>query len=160
MVNGGLILLSLHNLLRWAVVILGVLAVGRALSGWLGNRAFTTGDARLGMLFTVFFDVQVLLGVLLYLVRGWGGVALSDIGAAMRDAALRFFAVEHIGLMLVALVFTHIGRSLSKKAPEGIQKHRRAAIWFGAALLLTLAAIPWPFLSNGRPWLRLLGLQF
>jgi len=160
MVNSALILLSLHNLLRWAVVIVGVLAFGRALSGWLGRRTFTAVDDRLGLLFTTFFDVQVLLGIILYLVRGWGSVVLSDMGAAMREAALRFFAVEHIGLMLVALVLAHVGRSLSKKAPEAMQKHRRVAIWFGAALLLTLAAIPWPFLSNGRPWLRLLGLQF
>ncbi|MGB9799283.1 MAG: hypothetical protein ACPLUL_04200 [Thermanaerothrix sp.] len=156
----NLILLSLHNLTRWAVLILGGVAFVRSMGGWIGHRPFTPGDGRAGMLFTLAFDLQILLGLILYLTRGWGSVLIGDLGAAMREAALRFFAVEHIFLMLIALGIAHMARTLSKKAPTDAQKHRRAALGFGLALLLTLAAIPWPFLAqNARPWLRLFGFQ-
>jgi hypothetical protein len=55
--------------------------------------------------------------------------------------------------MLVAIIVAHIGRVLVRRAPAAPQKHRRAAIWFGLSLLIILIAIPWPFLSYGRPLL-------
>ncbi len=156
----NLILLTLHNLTRWAVLILGIWAIGRAVKGWLGKQTFTSADNRSGLLFTTAFDLQVLFGLILYLTRGWGGVLFQGFGATMREAALRFFALEHIFIMLIALGIAHMACTLSKKAPTDVQKHRRAALGFGLALLLTLAAIPWPFLAqNARPWLRLFGLQ-
>jgi len=160
MASFNLVLLTLHNLTRWAVLLLGGVALIRAARGWVKQTDFTPADARIGALFTIAFDVQILLGLILYLTRGWGGVLFGDFGAAMREPALRFFALEHIFLMLVALGIAHMGRTLSRKAPTSLQKHRRAALGFGLALLLTLAAIPWPFFAQGRPWLRLFGLQF
>ncbi|WP_299025408.1 hypothetical protein [uncultured Thermanaerothrix sp.] len=156
----NLVLLTLHNLTRWAVIILGSVAFVRAARGWIGRTDFTPADTRAGALFTIAFDSQILLGLILYITRGWGGVLIGDFGAAMREAALRFFAVEHILIMLIALGIAHMGRALSQKAPTALQKHRRAALGFGLALLLSLAAIPWPFLAQGRPWLRLFGIQF
>jgi hypothetical protein len=61
----------------------------------------------------------------------------------MKNSALRFYAVEHILLMIIALVLVHIGRSKSKKAVAPWKKHRVAAIYYGIALVLILAAIPW-----------------
>ena len=38
----------LHNLVRWAVLILGVIAAVRALAGWVGRRGWLPVDDRLG----------------------------------------------------------------------------------------------------------------
>jgi hypothetical protein len=156
----NLILQTLHNLLRWAVLILGLIAIIRAFSGWMRKKAFTSADDRVGMLYNMLFDIQLLLGFLLYFYKGWLGVLSGDFGAAMREVGLRFFTIEHFLLMLAAAVIAHIGRSSAKKASSDTGKHRRLAIWFGVSFLLLLAAIPWPFLSYGRPLLRLFGLQF
>jgi hypothetical protein len=45
--------------------------------------------------------------------------------------------------MIIALVLIHIGRAKSKKSVAPWKKHRSAAIFYGIALLLILAAIPW-----------------
>lgn len=156
----NLILQTLHNLIRWAVLILAVIAITRAFGGWLGKKPFTSKDERPGLLYSMVFDVQLLLGLLLYLSKGWINVLFGDFGAAFREAGLRFFAVEHFMLMLLAAVVVHIGRSSAKKAASDIGKYRRLAIWFVISLLLLLAAIPWPFFSYGRPLLRLFGLEF
>jgi hypothetical protein len=145
--------LTLHNLTRWLVVIFAVLALVRMYSGMIGRKAWTAADNRAGMLFTMFLDIQVLLGLILYF---FSPTTLSFLGgqAGMANALVRFFAVEHTLLMLVAVVIAHVGRSLSKKASSDAGKFRRGALWFTIAVLLILFAIPWPFMPVARPWLR------
>lgn len=155
------ILLSLHNILRWFVIIFATWAVVRAFQGWFGNKTWTPSDNRAGMLYTIFLDTQVLVGLILYFfVSPITTAALRNFAGTMSNPVMRYFTIEHIGLMLVAVVVAHIGRSLSTKAENVIQKHKLAAIWYSISILLILAAIPWPFLQNGRPLLRLFGITF
>ena len=58
--------LSLHNILRWVVVVLALAAVVNAFWGWLGQRTWTERDRKLGTYFSIALDIQFLLGVLLY----------------------------------------------------------------------------------------------
>lgn len=109
----------LHNLVRWAVLILGVIAAVRALAGWFGRRGWLPVDDRLGLFFTMSLDIQVLLGLLLYFVPSLITTAnFSRLGDAMGNPSVRFFLVEHALLMLVAVVLAHIGRSRAKKGAE------------------------------------------
>lgn len=150
--------LVLHSLLRWVVVVAAIAAVVFAVRGWLGRRGWTTLDDRLGMIFTISMDLQLLLGLLLYVALSpVTRLAFQDFGAAMSNGAVRFFAVEHIAVMIVAVVLSHIGRARSRQAADAVARHRAAAIWFGLALVAMIAAIPWPFYSFGRPLLRLTG---
>lgn len=145
------IVLIIHNWLRWIVLLTGLLAAGRAIYGWVTNGRWTTADSQLGLYFTMSMDIQVLLGLILYVfLSPLVQTALSDFGAAMSNDELRFYAVEHILLMIIALGLAHAGRSLSKKAEGAGAKHKRAAIFFTLAMIAILAIIPW-----GRPLLRL-----
>ncbi len=149
------LLLTLHSLFRWVVVVAALFAVGRAWLGWLGRRAWARLDERLGLAFTVSMDVQLLLGALLYFVSPLVQGAFQDLGAAMGNQGLRFFTLEHFLLMLIAVALAHVGRAMSRRVEGDQDKHRRAAIFFGLAVILVLIAIPWPFLPYGRPLLRL-----
>lgn len=149
------LVITLHSLVRWAIVIVGVVAVVRAWIGSRGNKPWTQMDDRLGLIFTSVMDLNLLLGLLLYFaLSDITKAAFRDFGAAMSDPGLRFFAVEHILIMIIAVVVAHIGRSRSKKAASDAGKHKQAAIFFTASLVLVLLAIPWPFLSTGagRGW--------
>jgi hypothetical protein len=147
-----LITLSLHNILRWAVLLVGIVAAVRAWVGWLGKKEWSELDRKLGSFFGIAFDIQLLLGLLLYFVVSplMTDTILPNFAAAMRDSNLRFFAIEHLVMMIVALVFAHLGSVLAKRAKDASGKYRQAAIWFTLTLLLVLAAIPWT-----RPLLRL-----
>jgi hypothetical protein len=146
--------LALHSLLRWLVLILGVLAVVRALSGWSSGRRWTPLDARIGRLFGISLDVQVLLGLVLYaLLSPITRAAFSDMAAAMRNPTLRFFVVEHLLAMIVGVALVHIGQARARKAATDPARHRAAAIFFTLGLLAILIGIPWPFLKVGRPLL-------
>jgi hypothetical protein len=145
--------LVLHSVLRWLVLLAGVLAVSRALAGLLGRRPWTPTDDRSGRLFVISIDVQTLIGLVLYgvlspITQG----AFEDMAVAMRDATLRFWAVEHIVMMLAALVLAHVGRARSSggAAPD-LVRHRRAAIFFTIALVVIFVAMPWPWAREARP---------
>ena len=143
-----------HSWVRWAVVIAGVLALLRALTGASSRRPWTAADDRAGLWFTIALDVQILIGLYLYFVLSpFTTEALKNFGAAMRTPALRFWAVEHAFGMLLGVVLAHVGRVRLRKA-EPSRRHVIAAIFFGIALVAILASIPWPGTPNGRPWVR------
>jgi len=146
--------LTLHSLVRWLVLIFAVVAVGNALAGWFGKREWTAASDRFGRLFTISIDLQLLLGLILFFLSPTVQAALGDMGAAMRDAGLRFWSVEHATMMLVAVILAHVGRVAVRKAEGSAAKFKRASIFYGLALLVILLAIPWPFREAvGRPWL-------
>lgn len=147
--------LFLHSWLRWAVLVAGLLAFFKAAGGWSGVKAWTRADDRAASWFTISLDVQMLLGLLLYFALSpFTTLALRDFGAAMSNAGLRYWAVEHVFGMLVGLVLAHIGRARVRKA-AGHRKHRTAAIFFGLALLAILVSIPWPGTPAGRELFRM-----
>jgi ABC-type transport system involved in cytochrome bd biosynthesis fused ATPase/permease subunit len=142
-------LLSIHNIFRWFVVLALLWGLIRGYRGWLGKRAWTNLDRRAGMLLTIAYDVQFLLGLILAIISPIVAAAFSNLGAAMQVAELRFFAAEHMPLTLVALIVGHITSALSRKAPDDAIKHRRAVLGYTLVAVITIVAIPW-----FRPLLR------
>lgn len=136
--------LAFHNILRWVVLIGGLLAIGKAILGWRGKKEWSPMDSQVGLVFTISMDIQLLLGLLLYFVLSpITSHAFSNFSTVMADATQRFFVVEHIFLMVVAVVLAHVGRARSKKASTHTGKHKVAAIFFTLAILAVLAGIPW-----------------
>lgn len=150
-------LIVIHSYFRWVVLLLMVGVVVRAASGWVSARQWQALDGRLGLGMMISVDLQLVVGLLLYGV--WSPVArlaLSDVGAAMKVAELRFWAVEHTSLMLLGVALVHVGRIAARRAANHRVRHRRLCLWISAALIALLAGIPWPFLVGiARPWVRL-----
>lgn len=137
-------ILAVHNILRWVVLILLVLALVRAYWGWFGKREWTSTDRKVGIFYSVSLDVQLLLGLILYFVLSpIAKVVFSDIGTAMANSELRFFVLEHILMMILAVIFAHVGVATAKRAEEPLIRHRRTAIWFSLSLITILLGIPW-----------------
>jgi hypothetical protein len=70
-------------------------------------------------------------------------IGLGDLGAAMAVKELRFFSVEHITGMIIAITLAQIGVGRVRHAPTDAAKLRRAAFWQTLAVLAILASIPW-----------------
>ena len=147
--------LLLHSWLRWAILLAGLLALLRGLSAWGGGRPWTRADDRAGAMFVGLLDLQMLLGLVLYfLLSPVTTAALRDFGAAMGNAPMRFWAVEHLTGMIVGIALAHVGRARIKKATDAQRRHRTAAIFFGLALVAILVSIPWPGTPKVRPLFR------
>ncbi len=149
------LVLSLHSWFRWIALIAGVAATVTTLA----DRSKTVGPGRSdmwGLILMMMLDIQLLLGLLLYLVVSPNMQAIREnFGAAMRDASLRFLAVEHVAMMLAAVTIVHVGRVLARRAPTADAKRMRMLLCFGFATVLMVFAIPWPGMASGRPLFRL-----
>jgi hypothetical protein len=139
--------LHLHDTLRWVLLLSLVTTLVKYLMGWLGNQPWKKTDNLMGVVFTSLMDLQLLVGLVLYFfLSPITQVALDDFGAAMKNPDLRFYAVEHSVMMIVAVALVHIGRAKSKKATSDVAKFRLATIFYSLALVVILAAIPWSWI--------------
>lgn len=137
-------LLHTHNLFRWLVLAAFVAALIFAFAGLTAKKEWKKRDKTAGLILTILMDIQFLTGIILYIfVSPVTKAAFANFGEAMKNANMRFYAVEHLLVMLIALVFVHIGKTRTKKLRESVKKHRNAAIWYGLAFLLVLSRIPW-----------------
>ena len=138
------VVLGMHNLLRWAIIGAGLWAVVLVWRGWLGRSPWTGREALAARLFTGLLDLQLAVGVLLYAVFSpLTRQAFRNMGAAMRDAPVRYFLVEHVVMMLAAIVAAHVGMVLVRRATSDAQRYQRAAIWLGIALAAVIGFVPW-----------------
>ena len=136
--------LAVHNILRWIVLILMILALVRAFWGWFGKRDWTSTDMKVGRFYSISLDIQFLLGLILYFfLSPITKSALSNFRTAMSIPDLRFFALEHILYMILALILAHVGVATANRASESVVKHRRQAIWFSLSLIAILLGMPW-----------------
>ena len=148
-------ILVLHNILRWAILLFGVWTLLNALSGVMSKRPYSLNDNRSNLFFMISCDIQLLLGLVLFFSNSWFDTLKSGMGQAMKVPMLRFFTIEHSLMMIIAWILVHVGRTSVKRASTDAVKHRKMLLFFGLALLLILAAIPWPFRTEiARPLFR------
>lgn len=147
-------LVHLHSVVRWVVLLLLLIAIFSSLTA--GNRFFTRGDARTGSMLTGFADLMLLIGLILWVFgpRGYKLIQSMGMSAAMKDSYARFFGIEHITGMVIAIILLHIGKAQGKKAISDKSKHRRTVVFYLLALLIILLSIPWPFrqIGAGSHW--------
>ncbi|RZK81899.1 MAG: cytochrome B [Pedobacter sp.] len=129
------ILKSAHSGWRYIVIVLLLVAFISALSGWLGKKPYTEGNRKLNVFALISAHIQLLFGLLLYFINDWYKV---DSSASFG----RYWKMEHIGMMVLAIVLITYGNARSKKTEDpGPVRHRNITLYFGLALLLITAAI-------------------
>ena len=143
-----IILKHAHSGLRWLILIMLVWAVFSAILKFIKKSEFTPGDKRTNIIVLSLAHTQLILGLILYFISP-KVVFGTD---TMSNSILRFFTVEHISLMIIALVLITIGYSKSKKAKTDAKKFRHIFLFYGIALLLILVAIPWPWMRLASGW--------
>jgi hypothetical protein len=153
-------LLFIHSWLRWLVILSGLAALGGAISGVSTRRAWLPVDNLRLKIFSMSLDVQMLIGLILYVfLSPVTASGFADMRLTMRDPILRFFVVEHIVGMIIAVALTHVGRARVRKASEAFARHRTVLIFIGLAMVALLLSIPWPGMPGGRELFRALGTQ-
>ena len=148
--------LLIHSWLRWVVLAAALLTLVRAATGRAQRKPWTRADDTAMQAFTGAIDLQMLLGLLLYVALSPATqAAFEDFGGAMGNAPIRFWAVEHLAGMIVATALAHVGRARVRKTADPRQKHQRALLFSALALVAMLVSIPWPGMANGRPLFRI-----
>lgn len=143
-------LLAAHSWLRYAVLLMVLLVLLRSAAGLLRGGAWGGADEGLGRWLIRVWDLQFLLGLVLYFLSPITQFALANFGEALADRQLRMIAVEHPLLMLLATAALHVGWVRARNSAGDRGRLLRWLLFVAAAALLTAIAIPW----EGRPLLR------
>jgi hypothetical protein len=150
------VLLDLHSWLRWVILILAVIVIYRSGTGMAGRKPFTATDKKVGLFLMIAAHTTLLIGLYLWLTGPYGLANIRNLGFGelMKERVYRYYAVEHIAGMLIAIVLITIGRGAAKKDIPDVTKHKRVFWFVLVALVIILATVPWPFREGiGRPWI-------
>lgn len=132
---------STHSHTRWLVLAAAVFAIVLPMLNQTANK-----KAKLpALILMIICDIQLLFGLMLYFGESpFGLKAFSEgMGHVMKTGELRKIAVEHLILMLAAISMVHIGYSKIKIANDANTIKKKSLVFFGIALVLILAGIPW-----------------
>lgn len=153
------ILKAIHNIMRWVVLLTGLLALITGLRGIGGGRNFTNGDKRTALYFMIAADIQLLLGLGLYFMTDKLNYWSLGMKELMGNKTYRFWAVEHPIGMIVAIIFAHVAYAATKGNRAHRAKFRRLFIFTLVSLVLIAATIPWPNRAEGtgRPLMPAMG---
>lgn len=148
-------ILHLHNIMRWVILILLLVAIFRAVSGVTSKRLYTGGDRKTALFLMIATHINLLIGLYLWFTSEWGfnNIKENGMGQVMKNGVARFWAIEHITLMIIGVILITIGNSVSKKNISPERKHQKSLWLFVLALVIIAAAVPWPFREVGRPLL-------
>jgi hypothetical protein len=133
---------NIHSYNRYLILVALVFVLYRSWTGWKGNKSFEKSDNTASVALLGLAHLQLLLGLIQYF--GTSTIvqsAMADMGAAMKTPWLRYFAVEHLMMMILGIACIQVGRTLSKKATDDNSKHRKLAIWTSAATLLIVGGL-------------------
>jgi hypothetical protein len=145
----------LHSLLRWVILLFSLIVLFRSFSGMRSGKPFSAGDKRAGLILMISAHIQLLIGLYQWLVGPWGLKNIENIGfgAMMKDKVARFYGIEHLVGMLIAIVLITLARRAAKKNIPDRAKHSQVFWLVLIALILILASVPWPFrVGIARPW--------
>lgn len=131
--------------MRWVVLLSAIVSLYAVFAGMFRRQAWGTLQRVAGLVFSSAVGVQIVLGLILYGISPITLGAMRDMGTAMKDSMLRFYAVEHIFIMILAFVAAQLGYSLSKRSDNDARKYRIAAIGYTLAVVLIILGIPWKY---------------
>jgi hypothetical protein len=136
-------LLVVHSILRWFVLGAILLVIFLAWEGKVFKKPYTRAHRISAAVASGLSHLQLLLGFGLYMISP-SVKAYWDTKSSQWSEQL-FFALVHFGMMTLAIIIITIGAALSKRELDEQKRFRILFNSFVLALLIIVAAIPWPF---------------
>ncbi len=139
------ILKHTHSGLRWVALILIIFAIYNSITA----KEFTKREKLINLFSMVSLHTQLLLGLVLYFISP----RVNFVSGWMKDASFRFYGMEHLAGMLIAISLITVGYVKSKKGTTPAAIYKPIKLFYIIGLILILASIPWPFRANlGGGW--------
>lgn len=142
------VLTHLHSGVRWLLLLFLILAILNTVYKNKKKWILNCEDCAFSILTMIFAHLQLVAGLVLYFISP----KVIFNAASMKDSLLRFFLLEHIAIMIIAIILITFGYIKSKKSSDERRKSKAILIYYGIALILILIAIPWPFRNLGAGW--------
>lgn len=138
------ILILLHSWVRWAFLLMAIIAIYRAITGLMKKSPYTVADNKTSTIFLSIAHTQLLIGIILWFISENIQQALSGgMASIMADSTKRLMVVEHPITMILGIALIQIGKIKVRKAYADQSRHMRSLIYYGFGLILVLSRIPW-----------------
>lgn len=147
-------LLILHSYFRWLVLFALLFQIAWIFINHRNNKTFSLKDYQILLRLTSIYNIQFLIGWILYLNSPIVTAFWNDISIGVKTRQLRFFGLEHMTMMTLAVFMINIVNNLVKKkiGSNGFTYLWKRYIWIS---LIILSSIPWSFSPfTNRPNLR------
>lgn len=129
-------LFAAHNIVRYLLLVALVLSFVNAFVKDFGKKPLVAADNIINRIALSLMHVQFLVGIVLYTQSP----KVSFEAGFMKNPVYRYYTMEHITMMLVAVILVTIGIARVKRLPE-IKKHRSVWSFELIALVLISAAL-------------------
>ena len=140
------ILTHAHSGLRWVAIILLLLAIINAFT----SKTFEKKHKMINLFTMITLHTQLIIGLVQYFITS-GKVKFFD--GWMKEAAFRFYGMEHLMGMLIAIVLITVGYSKSKRGTTDSEKFKPIKLFYLIGFILIIESIPWPFRTAlGGSW--------
>jgi len=149
-------LLHLHSMLRYAILIILLIAIIQYIRSRASKKSFSSGDKTLSLLTMLMMDIQFLVGGILYFIGPNAPIKYfesASLGDIRDDKVASFFTLEHPVLIIIALALVHIGHGVVKKDLSSDRKYKKLITMYTLAFIVIMIAVPWPFRELGRGWM-------
>ncbi len=144
------ILKELHAYNRYFILLALIFVLIVSYTGWLNKRRYEKSDNTGAAALLGLCHLQLLVGLLLFWLSPYGLSAMSNGSASQPGSWARYFTMEHLGAMVIAIALIQTGRIISKKAVDEVKKHRTIAIYVTIAILLIIGTLAHKGLVLGR----------
>ena len=146
-------ILSLHSYFRWFIILT---IIGQIIWLYIGHRlskTFTYKDYIILLIMTALYNIQFILGLVLYTQSPLVQSFWSNISLGIKIRELRFFGLEHIIMMGLAIILINfITCRVYKKIGTSCFTYLLSRyIWI---ILIIFSSIPWSFspFTNRPNW--------
>jgi phosphoglycerol transferase MdoB-like AlkP superfamily enzyme len=109
----------------------------KSLLGFVNKKPFVKVDNTLSLVLLIVTHIQLVVGLFLYFVSPF----VKFGSETMSDKTTRYWTVEHIFMMVIAVVLITVARSTSKRMTDATAKHKRLFIFNTLALVIIVATI-------------------
>ena len=136
----------LHSGLRWVALILLIWAIANAFSA----KHFEKKHKLINLFAMLTLHIQLVIGLIQYFTSA----KVQFSAGWMENKLLRFYGMEHLAGMLLAIILITIGYSKAKRKVNDADKFKVIRLFYSIGLIIILLSIPWPFRANlGGGWI-------
>lgn len=138
-------LLILHSYYRWLVLFVMLVQIVWLWLGYRSNKAFTLLDFYFLISCTIVYDVQLVVGWLLYIESPIVQSFWSDFGLGVKQRQMRFFGMEHVTMMTLGIFLVNMYTIITAKKHYSQQTFKylwKRYLWI---YFIILTSIPWSF---------------
>lgn len=108
---------------------------------FIKNESFTDKVRKITLVGFISAHLQLLIGLILYLISPVGVSSFS--GEVMQDSIARLYALEHPLTMLIGIVLISIGYIKAKKPGDDSRRFKTIILFYTLGIILILIRIPW-----------------